>query len=113
MKPRKNSPDIINLSEEALEEIKSRILAGKVLEKDKHIILSIMSTHSWLSRQLRSTKLTIHRLKSLFGCSTEKRSWTKKKKDDDNSQTEADGSQQAALIPDTTQDGFGNSLKKR
>ena len=107
MKPRKNSPDIINLPEEALEEIKFRVMAGTVLEEDKQIILSIMSTHSWLSRQLRSTKLTIHRLKSLFGCSTEKRLWTKKKKDD------VDGSQQAALPPDTTQDGSENSLKKR
>lgn len=113
MKARKKSPDIINISEEALEEIKSRVIAGRVLEDDKQIILSIMSTHSWLSRQLRSTKLTIHRLKSLFGCSTEKRVWSKKKKDDNPPpQTETDESQQPILPPDAGQGSTENLIKK-
>lgn len=113
MKPRKKSPDIINLPEEALDAIKSRIEAGTVLEEDKQIILSIMCTHTWLSRQLRSTKLTIYRLKSLFGCSTEKRSWVKKKKTDDNLQPAVDEAQKTESPSGPTSDGTENPVKKR
>jgi hypothetical protein len=112
MKPRKNSPEIISVPEDALDAIKSRIEAGVVLEEDKQIILSIMSTHSWLSRQLRSTKLTIHRLKKLFGCSTEKRPWIKNKKTDC-SQPTGDGTQQPELPSGAASDCTENSLKKR
>lgn len=71
--PRKKTPEIINLSESELEAIKSRVTQNLVLEDDKKIILSILSTHFWPYRQLKTTKLTINRLKNLFGFTTEKR----------------------------------------
>ena len=74
-------PEIINVSEEALEGIKLRLAANSVLETDKEILLSVLSSYQWLYRQLRSAKLSMHRLKKLFGFSTEKRVWLKKKKD--------------------------------
>jgi hypothetical protein len=79
---RKKKPEIINLPEGKLDEIKSRFEAGSILEEDKKIILLILSTYSWHYRQLQAKKLGIHRLRNLFGFSTEKRSRGKKKDDE-------------------------------
>ena len=71
MKKKKN-PEIIDLPVETLEEIKSRVNSGVLLEEDKKIVLAIIGTYSWLMSQLQSTKIKIHRLKKMFGFSTEK-----------------------------------------
>jgi hypothetical protein len=92
---RKQTPEIINLSESELEAIKSRVALSSALEDDKKIILSILSTHQWLYRQLRSTKLTINRLKNLFGFTTEKR--PKITKDDLNALLAAGDSQNGLM----------------
>lgn len=68
----KKSPEIIDLPVEALEGIKSRIDSGVLLEEDKKIVLAIIGTYSWFMSQLQSTKITRHRLKKMFGFSTEK-----------------------------------------
>lgn len=75
----RSKPEIIEVSEKALEAIESRILSNSLSEEDKKIVLSIMLAYSWISRQLRSAKLTIHRLKGLFGFSTEKQPRPNKK----------------------------------
>jgi hypothetical protein len=80
---KKEKPEIINLPEGKLDEIKSRLSATSMPDEDKKIILTILSTYSWITRQLRSTKLTINRLKSLFGFTTEKHSKKKKKKEEE------------------------------
>jgi soluble P-type ATPase len=68
------SPEIIDVSVERLEELKSRITSSSpLLEEDKSVILAIVSAYVWIQAQLQSAKLTIHRLKKLFGFSTEKR----------------------------------------
>ena len=79
---RKSTPDIISLPEGKLDEIKTRLEAGSILEEDKKIILLILSTYSWLHRQLQAKKLGIQRLRNLFGFSTEKHIGSKKKGDD-------------------------------
>ena len=79
---RRKSPEIINLPEEKLNEIKTRLESGSILEEDKKVILLILSTYAWLYRQLQAKKLGIQRLRNLFGFSTEKRSKLKKKDDD-------------------------------
>lgn len=77
---RKKTPEIINLSTIELDALKSRVAAGSpLLDGDAKILLSVLSTYQWLYRQLQSTKFTIHRLKKIFGFSTEKRSSLKKK----------------------------------
>lgn len=76
---KKKTPEIINLSETALDELKSRLAQRTpLLDGDVKIMLSILSTYQWLYRQLQSTKLSIYRLKKLFGFSTEKRAKWKK-----------------------------------
>ncbi len=71
---KKKSPEIIDLSVETLEGVKSRLASCSLLEEDKSVLLAIVSTYVWVQAQLQSAKLTIHRLKKMFGFSTEKRS---------------------------------------
>ena len=53
---RKKIPEIINLPAGKLDEIKTRFEEGFILEEDKKVILLILSTYSWLSRQLQAKK---------------------------------------------------------
>lgn len=71
-KTKEQKPEVINLSEGRLDQIKSQLLATSLPEDDKKIVVTILTTYVWLTRQLRSTKLTITRLKRLFGFTTEK-----------------------------------------
>jgi hypothetical protein len=71
---RRKAPEIIDVPAEELEGIKSRISSCGLLEQDKKIVLAILGSYSWLLRQFQSTKFTIHRLKKMFGFSTEKHS---------------------------------------
>lgn len=70
---KKKSLDIIDVSVDRLEGLKSRLISGALFEEDKPILLAIVSAYTWIQGQLESAKLTIHRLKTLFGFSTEKR----------------------------------------
>lgn len=79
---RKPPSEIINLPAKQLDEIKTRFEAGSILEEDKKIILLILSTYSWLYRQLQTKKLGIQRLRTLFGFRTEKRTGPKNKGDE-------------------------------
>ena len=110
MKQRK-SPEIINLPEEKLNEIKTRLESGSILEEDKRVLLLILSTYAWLYRQLQAKKLGIQRLRNLFGFSTEKRPGLKKK-DDGNIPPELNGSSDATTQGDTLPGGNVTPLKK-
>jgi hypothetical protein len=70
---RKKTPELIDLPEDTLDGIKSRITTGTLLEEDKKIIVVILTSYAWLLRQLQFTKISITRLKNLFGFNTEKR----------------------------------------
>jgi hypothetical protein len=74
-------PKIINLSSNDLDGVKTRVSAAALAEHDKKIILSILTTYQWLYGQLQTAKFSLHRLKKIFGFSTEKRSFLKGKKD--------------------------------
>jgi hypothetical protein len=110
MKKRK-SPEIINLPEAKLNEIKTRLESGSILEEDKKAILLILSTYAWLYRQLQTKKLGIQRLRNLFGFSTEKRSGLKKK-DDGDIPPGLNGSSDATTQDDTLPGGNVTPLKK-
>ena len=109
MKKRK-SPEIINLPEEKLNEIKTRLESGSILEEDKKVILLILSTYAWLYRQLQAKKLGIQRLRNLFGFSTEKRPKLKKKEAD--TPPDLNGSSAATTQGDTLPGGNVAPLKK-
>lgn len=78
---RKKTPELIDLSEATLDEIKSRITLSTLLEEDKKVIVVILSSYAWLLHQLQFTKISIARLKNLFGFNTEKRKNKKKQMD--------------------------------
>jgi hypothetical protein len=66
-------PELMTLTAEEAEALKSRITAGMLLESDKKIMLGLISFTLWLQKQLSLAKLSIARLKSMFGISTEKK----------------------------------------
>jgi hypothetical protein len=72
---------VIDLPEDTLDVIKSRISTGTLLEEDKKIIVVILTSYVWLLRQLQYTKISMLRLKNLFGFSTEKRKNKQKQQD--------------------------------
>jgi hypothetical protein len=78
---KKKSPEIMDLPVETLEGLKSRLASSSLLEEDKSILLAILTAYVWIQRQLQSTKLTIHRLKKMFGFSTEKKNKMSKKRE--------------------------------
>jgi len=101
---RKEPPEIINLPAGKLDEIKTRFEEGFILEEDKKIILLILSTYSWLYRQLQAKKLGMQRLRNLFGFSTEKRSG-RKNKGDEKSPPDLNGSSGTISQGDTSSGG--------
>lgn len=108
---RKKTPEIINLPAGELDEIKTRFEKGFILEEDKKIILLILSTYSWLYRQLQAKKLGIQRLRNLFGFSTEKRSGSKNK-GDENSPPDLNASPNTISQGDTSLGDNVTAIKK-
>lgn len=74
-----SKPEIISLTQEEVEGLKSRLAANELEEADQKIILSILSIYFWLQNQLQQAKLTIFRLKEMFGFKTEKKTLKKMK----------------------------------
>lgn len=74
-----DKPERVSLSQEEADGLKARINSNALLlEADKKIVLGLISFNFWLQQQLASAKLTIGRLRSLFGSpSTEKKSLKK------------------------------------
>jgi len=68
-----HQPELMTLTAEEAEALKSRITSAALLESDKKIVLGLISFTLWLQKQLSLAKLSIERLKSLFGISTEKK----------------------------------------
>lgn len=73
---KQKSPEIVDISIDSLEQLKSRVASGILLEGDKRIVVAILGTYSWLQHQLQSSKFRLSRLKKMFGFTTEKRSKT-------------------------------------
>ena len=71
---RKKTPQMIDVSSEQLDRINDRISESTILlDDDKRIVLAILSAYIWIQCQLERHKLSIKRLKNLFGFSTERR----------------------------------------
>ena len=108
---RRKTTETIQIPAGKLDEIKTRFEEGFILEEDKKIILLILSTYSWLYRQLQAKKLGIQRLRTLFGFSTEKRSGSKNK-GDENSPPDLNGLSDTLSQGDTALGDNVTSIKK-
>ena len=66
-------PELMTLTADEAEALKSRIAACPLLDSDKKIVLGLIAFTLWLQKQLSLARLSIERLKSMFGISTEKK----------------------------------------
>ncbi len=76
---RKKTPEMIDISSEQLAGINDRISTNTLLDDDKRVVLAILSAYTWIQCQLERHKLSIKRLKNMFGFSTERRGKHNKK----------------------------------
>ena len=63
----------IEISVEQEEELKQRISASNLSEADREVMVNLLEFSSWMQSSLMEAKLSINRLKKLFGFSTEKK----------------------------------------
>lgn len=70
---RKKTPEMIDISSTQLDGISARISTNTLLDDDKRIVLAVLSAYTWIQTQLQRHKLSIKRLKNMFGFKTEKR----------------------------------------
>lgn len=68
-----NEPKRIDLTNEQAESLKQRLLTNNLNDKDKEIMLGLVSFNLWLRKQLSAAKISIRRLKRLFGFRREKK----------------------------------------
>ena len=110
---RKKQPKIIEVSSDQLNSLNARISANTaILEEDKRVVLAILSIYTWLQQQLDRQKLSIKRLKKLFGFTTERRR-KRNKKAPKNSPTDSISSSDDSALTNTDQsDGEGSSKKQ-
>lgn len=74
MKQHKNEdPSRIELTEDELQTLISEIQGSSLSERSKNLVVSVLTSFLWMSRQLESKKLSIKKLlKLFFGSKTEK-----------------------------------------
>jgi len=61
------NPDKIEINKEQADEVIKRIEAGKLLDSDKSIIITIIQWYFWFQSALLEHKISIKRLMSMFG----------------------------------------------
>lgn len=66
-------PKQIYLTTEEAQTLKQRLLSDNLNDKDKEILLGLVSFNFWLRDQLSLAKLNLGRLKRLFGFRKEKK----------------------------------------
>lgn len=79
-------PKAVELTLEQTEALKQRILLKELTDSDKELLVGLISFNLWLREQLSLAKLSIKKLKGLFGFSTEKK---KSKETDDVDKTDS------------------------
>jgi uncharacterized short protein YbdD (DUF466 family) len=67
-------PDYVKMTAEEAEALKARVAGSNLAEQDMKLLIGLVSFTLWLQNQLALAKLSINRLKKLFGFSTEKKS---------------------------------------
>jgi hypothetical protein len=72
-------PQQIQLTAAEAEALKARIAAKELSADDIELMIGLISFSFWLQQQLAFAKLTIDKLKSFFGFTTEKKTLQKLK----------------------------------
>jgi len=72
MKKKKDkAPDKIEISSDEEKALRERITKNQLTDNDLQLLLSLLNISQWIQGQLSQAKLTIRRLKKLFGFSSE------------------------------------------
>ena len=66
------APEIIELSDEALDSLSERLDSGNINDSDYRTLKALVCVYGWLIKLLAEQKLSIKRLKRLFSIKTEK-----------------------------------------
>ena len=66
-------PDQIKLSAEKVQELQNKIKNTNLTSEDQRILTGLVSSCLWLQDKLIKSKLTISKLKDIFGITTEKK----------------------------------------
>ena len=77
--PSSKEPEQVLLTPQEAEALKLRITSCDLSNEDIKIIVGLVTFNLWLQNQLSRAKLSIHRLKKLFGFSTEKKTLKNRK----------------------------------
>ncbi len=72
-------PKQVKLTPEQVESLIGRLQTNSLLTEDIDIVTRLISFNLWVREQLHLAKLSIHRLKRIFGISTEKKRLKKRK----------------------------------
>jgi len=91
---KKKGPQPVKLDQQELDALKQRITDKKITEDDLKLFLKLIEFNLWLQAKLARAKLSIHRLRKMFGFKSEKRSNKKNNKD-------TDGNSDTAKVNDT------------
>lgn len=62
-----DKPGKVTLNEEEVKVLEEHLSSGNLTEADRHVLKDILQFYRWLQWALQETKLSIHRLRSLFG----------------------------------------------
>src|SRR3989338_1816854 len=74
MTKKTNAPEIVELTEEELDSLFTRIDSNTLSEEDKNLVKGAVRSNVWLRNALEAGKLTLYKLKRLiFGFRSEKR----------------------------------------
>ena len=67
------APKKVHLTIEEAEALKTRVKATELSDRDVKLLVGLISFNLWLHERLSRAKLSIRRLKNLFGIKTEKK----------------------------------------
>jgi hypothetical protein len=69
---RAKNPELLSITDQQLEDISLRISKNSLSTEDVKLLTALLTTYTWLMKQLSRSKITIHRLKKIFGYRSEK-----------------------------------------
>jgi hypothetical protein len=108
---RAKSPELLNITEQQLEDIRLRIGTNSLSAEDIKLLTTLLTTYTWLMKQLSRSKITIHRLKQFFGYSSEKKNRLKNSNPDVPPESGATEQTASAPLATTTPEEVGSEIE--
>jgi hypothetical protein len=94
---RTKGPELLNITERQIKDMGLRLGTNNLSVEDIKLLRTLLTTYTWLMKQLSRSKITIHRLKQVFGYSSEKKNRLKKSNSDIPPEN-MDGEQDASTV---------------